>query len=203
MTSEIKKFAVSSMNSILASIENDRQVYRWFLMLVCLPEARNMLCVQHIIKEKYQTLKKVQIGEIITYLVMASILSVSCFLKQPWDLLAESIPLMALGSLYLNNRRCVAAISEQFLLKNLEPDKLNHQTLYQTSEYFSKKYNIPSLVDIITFQDRTARIVLLASILFIPFIYPFKTWQIYAVTFAVVSTTLAIADSSPILRRLK
>ena len=88
------------------------------------------------------------------------------------------------------------AISEQFLLKNIQPDELTRQTLYQICEYAAQKHHIPSLVDIITFQDFTGRKVLLGAVLFIPFIYPFKSWQIFIAIIIVYLATLAIVNTS-------
>jgi len=203
MSTEPKQTAVSSMTSIISSIENDRQVYRWFLIFISLPEIRQTLSKQNNTKEKYQNLKEIQTIEIITYLALTLIIIVSWLIKQPWLLSLEAIPLLILLNLFPSNRRCVAAISEQFLLNNFQPDELNQQTLYQTCEYLSKKYNTPSLVDIITFQDLTGRKVLLGAVFFLPFIYPFKTWQTYAATFAVLLTTIAVVNTSIILRKLK
>ena len=203
MSTEINQNAVSNMISVISSIENDRQVYRWFLMLISLPEIQQDLFVINKTKEEYQTLKKIQRTEIITYIVLALMMTVSCLIKQPWALLGEGLPLLILVNLFRKNRRCVAAISEQFLLKNIQPDELNQQTLFQTCEYFSKKYNIPSLVDIITFQDSIGRKVLLGALLFLPFNYPFNSWQILIAIFTVLSATLAIVNTSIILRKLK
>ena len=95
------------------------------------------------------------------------------------------------------------AISEQFLLENIQPDELNQQTLYQTCEYLSTKYHIPSLVDIITYQDFIGRKALLGAILVIPFIYPFKSWQIFMAVIIVYLVTLVVVNSSIVLRQLK
>ena len=203
MSTEFNQNAVSSMSSVLSSIENDRQVYRWFLMLISVPGIQQKLSEQNKIKDEYQSLKKIQITEIITYMALALITIGSIYLKQPWWLLFNLPPLVVLINLFRNNRRCVTAISEQFLLENIQPDDLKGQTLYQTCEYFSKKYNIPSLVDIITFQDFTGRKVLLGAILFIPFIYPFKSWQILIAIIIVYLATLAIVNTSIVLRKLK
>ena len=203
MSTEFDQNAVSSLTSVINSIENDRQVYRWFLIFISLAEIKRTLCVEDKIKAGYQTLKRIQITEIMTYLVLGLIIVASYLIKQPWMLLAGGIPLVILVNLFRKNRRCVAMISEQFLIKSIQPEKLNRQTLYETCEYLSQQYNIPSLVDIITFQDTIGRKVLLGAILFIPFIYPFRTWQIVVVIIMVFLATLAIVNTSFVLRKLK
>ena len=191
------------MTAVINSIENDRQAYRWFLMFISLPEIQQSLSKQDKTRKEYQALKKIQITEIITYIAVVLVVIAAFFIKQPWLLFWGGLPLVVLVNLFRKNRRCVAAISEEFLLKNIPQDELSQQTLFQICEYFSKKYNTPSLVDIITFQDFTGRKVLLGAILFLPFIYPFKPWQMYAGIFAVLLATLAIVNTSIVLRKLK
>lgn len=203
MSTELKQNAVSSMACVISSIENDRQVYRWFLMFISLAEIQQILSKQNKTKEEYQSLKKTQKAEIIIYMVLALIMTASCLIKQPWILLLNVLPLAILINLFRKNRRCVAAISKQFLLENTQPDVLSQQTLFQTCEYFSKKYTTPSLVDIITFQDFILRKVLLGAILFLPFICPLKIWQLWIVFFTIYSATLAIVNTSIVLRKLK
>jgi hypothetical protein len=203
MSTEFNQNSVSSMSSVINSIENDRQVYRWFLMFISLPVIRQKLSEQDKIKDEYHALKKIQLAEIITYMVLALVAVAAYLTKEPWALLLGVFPLVILVILFRKNRKCVKAISEQFLLKNIQPDKLTQQTLYQTCEYFSTEYNTPSLVDIITYQDFIGRKVLLGAILFIPFIYPFKSWQILIATLVVYLATLAIVNTSIVLRRLK
>ena len=203
MSIEFNQNAVSSMSSIVSSIENDRYVYRWFLILISLPEIQQKICVQNKKKKEYQALKKIQIAKIIIYITLALIITASCLIKQFGVLLLGVLPLVILVNLFRKNRRCVAAISEQFLLENIQPDELNRQTLYQTCEYLSKKYNIPSLVDIITCQDFIGRKVLLGAILIFIFIFKINDWRALIAVFVVLSATVAILNTSIVLRKLK
>ena len=203
MSNEFNQNAVSSMSSVINSIDNDRQVYRWFLILISLPQIQQRLSKQNKTKEEYQALKRIQATEIITYLLMALIILASFLIKQPWGLVLGVLPLIVLVRLFHKNRKCVMFISEQFLLEHIPTDTLNQQTLYQTCEYFAKEYHILSLVDLITYQDFIGRKALLAAILFIPFIYPFKSWQILLGILVAYLVTLVIVNSSFVLRRLK
>ena len=203
MSSDFNQNAVSSMSSVISSIENDRQVYRWFLLLISLPKVQQKLSEDNQIKQEYQTLKKIKKTEILAYVVIVLMIICSYLIKDPLALLLGILPLIALVILFGKNRKSVATISEQFLLKNIKPDELTQQTLYQTCEYCSEKYDIPSLVDIITFQDFIGRKILLGTILFIPFIYPFKSWQILLGILVAYLVTLVIVNSSFVLRRLK
>jgi len=195
--------AVSSMSSVLSSIDNDRQTYRWFLIFLSQPAIRQKLAQQEKIKMQYNRLKSIQRTEVITYLILGLVLLAAYLLKDPWALLLGILPFIALVRLFKKNRQCVVAIAEQFLLDNIPNDTLNQQTLYQTCEHLSKEHHIPSLVDIITFQDFVGRKALIAAILFVPFIYPFKSWQIFIVTFAVLLAAIAVVNMSFVLRRLK
>lgn len=203
MSTQSNQPAISSMNAVISSIENDRQVYRWFLMFISLPDIRQKLCAQDKIKKEYTALKKIQMGEIITYIVSALIVIVSCLIKQFWALILLAGPFVFLFILFRKNRGHVSTISEQFLLENIQPDELKRQTLYQVCESFSLKYNIPSLVDIITFQDFVARKVLLGCVLLLPFITYLITWRFWLACLAILLTSIAIVNTSIVLRRLK
>ena len=203
MTSETNLCPVSSLPSIISSIDNDRQVYRWFLMFISLPGVRQKLFLQDKTKNEYQALKRVQTLEMVTYLVMALIVLASGWTKEPWALLLEILPIIALVLLFQKNRANVQAISKQFLLENIKPADLQAQSLYQTCEYLSKQYSAPSLVDIITFQDFIGRKMLLGSIIFLPFIALLKNWQVWGAVLLLYLATQVFVNSSIVLRRLK
>ena len=203
MPIEINQSSVSSMPSILSTISNDRQAYRWFLMIISIHEVQEKLSLKNKIKEQYRALRNVQIIKAILYIAFPLFMIFSFLLRQPWVLVGEILPLLTLLPLFRTNRQCVVSISEQFLLDNFQPKDLSQQTLYQICEYLSKKYNTPSLVDIITRQDFIGRKVLLITILFLPFAYHLKTWQTWIVILTVFSATVAIVNVSIVLRRLK
>lgn len=207
---ESKQNIVSSLTSVLASIENDRQAYRWFLILITLRKVRQDLCCpkqgEASQRHNYKTLKKIQLTEIFVYGIIVLIGIVSWLIKQPGVFLLEAIPWVLLVRIFKHNRQCVAAISKELLLKNIPPQELDRQTLFQMCEYFSKKHNIPSLVDIIAFQDSFSRKGLLAIILFLPFSCFFSTLnvlQLLAVNVAVFILIQAFVNASIVLRRLK
>jgi hypothetical protein len=170
-------------------------------MLISVPEIRQELSGQNETKEKYQNLKEIQTTEIIAYIVLTLIAIASYLIKEPRGLLAGLLPLAILMNLFRKNRQCVADISERFLLRNIQPDTLNRQTLYQTCECLSQGHPIPSLVDIITYQDFTARNVLLGTVLFFLFIYPLKSWQLLVTTGTIFLAALAIVNTSMVLRK--
>ena len=203
MTTDFNQTDVSSMSSILSSIENDRQVYSWFLLLIKHPRVLQKHSLNEKTKNEYKRLNSGLMAETVSYNVLALIMVTACLLKEPWALLLGILPLLALFSLFKKNKKCVAAISEVFLTEYIRPDDLKKQTLFQTCEYVSKEYTIPSLVDIIAHQDFTARKVLLATFLFIPFVLPLKTWQILLATLIVIFITLTILNTNFILRRIK
>lgn len=193
--------AVSSMTAVVSSIENDRQTYRWFLMFIRLPEIRQKLYEQHTTKGYYNTLKKIQIIESLFWLVLALIVEgdvIYChsgaLIKQIWFLFAGGILLVILVNLYRKKRKCVAAISEAFLRRDFSSAELERQSLFQICEYFSREYHIPSLVDISAYQDFIGRKVLLGAVLFLPFLYPFTSWQVLVVAGTILLITMAAVN---------
>jgi hypothetical protein len=194
MPDESRQPAVSTMNSVISSIENDRFTYRWFLTLITLPEVQGGFLEKNKINDDYAALKKSQTSKLIFYGVLGLVMAVACLTKQPWALLLGTIPLAFLFKLFRKNRKCVAAISRQFLIENIPLDALEQQTLYQTCESLSKKYSIPSLVDITAGQDSIGRKVLLGGLFFLPFIYFLTTKQVLLVTFILFWAVLALAN---------
>jgi hypothetical protein len=203
MSNDPNPNAVSTMSSVISSIENDRYTYRWFLTLICLPEVQKGLSAQNKAQEDYAALKMIQINKIVLYLLLVGVILFAYLIRQPLVVLIELVPLAALVYLFRKNCGRVAAISRQFLLENISSDELERQTLYQISEYFSKKYNIPSLVDITAGQDSIGRKVILGAIFFLPFIYALSTRQLLLVSFIAFCASLAIVNTAALLRKFK
>ena len=65
MPIEPNQKSVSSLPSVISSIKNDRQVFRWFLMLISLPAIQQKLSLKNKTKEKYRALRIIQISKIV------------------------------------------------------------------------------------------------------------------------------------------
>jgi len=203
MLTPIKQINASSITSVISSIQNDRQVFSWFSMLVSIPEVQQTLATQDKLSLEYLAIKKIQTTAIITYLAGTLLVLEACLLQQPWILCGTILPIAILILLSRSKRLRVSIISKEFILKNIPSEKLNQQTLYQICENLAKKYNIPSLVDIITNQDFIRRKILLAGIPLIFFTCAFKTWQAGIIIFVILAITTVVINTSSHLRKLK
>ena len=192
--------ATINMQAIKNSIASDRQTYRWFLMLICLPDIRQQLSAMDNGQAQYKSIKRIRIAEVGMYALLAALWAAVFVSRQPWGFLLGMIPLAMLAYLSKKSRQRVAAISEEFLLKNAD---LGQQTLFELCEGLSKKFNIPSLVDTITHQDFIVRKSLLYTIVFISIISSHDAWTMWNVLFAIYFLVLAAFNTSIILQKLK
>ncbi len=195
--------AVSSIESIQSSIETDRQVYRWFLMLISLPLIKNQLSDISQSSQLYKKAQKIIIAEMVIYGTLM-ILIFSIYMTHQKLLALAVLPLfLILQRIYAANRYCVAKISVLLLRRDFEPSQLASQTIFQICEHYSRKLDIPSLVDIITRQDGIARKTLIYANVFACFIYPLDFWHIWAVIIFSFYLVLAATHTSFIFNKLK
>jgi hypothetical protein len=172
-------------------------------MFISHPEVKQKLSVHAKIRQEYRSLKRIQSTKIVGYAALAMVMTAFGLIKQPLGFIWAGPLVVVLVSLFHKSRRCVAVISEQFLLDNILPEEINRQSLFQICEGLSQAHSIPSLVDIITYQDTIGRKVLLGTVLFLLFVYPLNSWQVLVGTGAIAGATLVIGNAPIVLRRLK
>ncbi len=195
--------AVSSIESIQSSIETDRQVYRWFLMLITTPTIKTRICQSQDHQRLFAQLRWITLGEIAACLGLTAGLIYMFMTKERAVLLGGIALLFVLQKLYAANRQTVSRLSNALLTADLTPESLNAQTLYQICEHYAKTLNIPSLVDIIARQDGIARATLIYANIFACFIYPMDFWYIWVVIISSFYLMLAAVNTSLVFNRLK
>jgi hypothetical protein len=195
--------AVSSLESIQSSVETDRQVYRWFLMLISVPTVKARLSGTPANRELYQRLRVIALGEIACYAAGVIVLASALNLKQPALLLAGIVLLYMLQKLYAANRRTTAQLSANLLTADFSGPSLGNQTLFQICEYYGRALDIPSLVDTITRQDAIARNTLIYANIFACFIYPMNFWSIWILILSSFYLVSAAVHTSVIFNKLK
>jgi hypothetical protein len=195
--------AVSSIESIRSSIETDRQVYRWFLMLITTPTVKSRLNGITANQDIYRRLRTITLGESACYLAGVIVLVYALSLKKPLILLAGIFLIYLLQKFYAANRQAVAQLSSELLNADFPEPALGSQTLFQICEHYGLTLNIPSLVDIITRQDAIARHTLIYANIFACFIYPMSFWSIWIVILSSFYLMLAAVNTSLIFNKLK
>ncbi len=195
---------VSSLESLVSSIDVDNQVYQWFLLLITRPKVISQLQSSAEITEKYATLKKTFIHQRILlclFLVTALILiAFKYYLFLPLVLLFF-LPLWKVSKI---KKESLLAISTYLLKSTFDPETLPTKTLYQISEIFSRDYKIPSLVDAIYIQDNIARKTIIFTFVFTAWIYPLANiWSVFLSVFIAYFTIQALMSTSLFYNNLK
>jgi hypothetical protein len=173
---------VTSPKAIKSTIQTDPQVARWFEFLITRPALKEKLSAAHACCSLYQQLSRIQAGETT---MLALLFSLLCLVV--W----QPTPLLLLGLFLLcpyfwiktHKATIVAQISLPLIEQDYPPAQLTVTSLYQISESYAHRYQIPSLVDTIFHLDRTARwaifTVLVTTCVILPL--PLHKQLIYAV----------------------
>lgn len=169
---------VSSLEAILSSIETDEQVYRWFSFLVVQSGVRESIFKTNNSQALYDELKKTNFLQGVLYLILFFALFLILFSKQFPYLLFGLVFIYPLLKVHNKKKKLIVSLSRNVLTQDFKPDELPQKTLYQIGEIYSRKYNIPSLVDTIYVLDNTSRKAIIFAFVFTAFIYPLKVWQI-------------------------
>jgi len=195
---------VSSLEALTSSIDTDKQVYRWFTLLVSQPSLRSKLTSIKKMKTTYQEIKKIISIQRLIFLFLLGSLLILIVLKQYFLLFLGLLFSYPLVVLHLKKKRCVMAISQHILSRDFEIEDLCKKTLYQICEIYSKKYKIPSLVDTIYAQDNISRKTIIFTFVFTAWIYPLN--NIFFVFLAVIlsyNIVYALMNTSFIYKNLK
>lgn len=151
----LKQKRFSSIKSIQRTIHYDYQSYRWFLYLVTrdsILETRPNLDIK---TERQQLFTSLETQQLI-YLLSLPVLALLSFFKA-YILLWVFLPVFtSLFFLHLRKKQLTAQIATKLILNDFPDESYQNKTLYQIGEYYSRKENIPSLVDVIFRFDRTA-----------------------------------------------
>lgn len=163
---------VSSLEALASSIRCDHQVYRWFLRLIRLGDVRAWCRNQDSGKELYDRLSKISllINGIYCLGLSVAFLSValSDFRILWWNLLIAGIGF----SLYKYKRGIVSELGKILICKDFEPADVSQNTLYEIGEFYGRKYQIASLVDMIYVTDNIVRNTFIVVTIAVCFIYP-------------------------------
>jgi hypothetical protein len=194
---------VSSLEAITSSIENDGQVYRWFAFLVTQQEVKGKLKPEGQAKHFYQKLMLVNLAQIFVLILILAILFAAVYFGKYIFLVGALAVLYPLTKLGQAKRRCVKEITRQLLEKDWEPAELGQKTLYQLSELYRRKYNIPSFIDAIYFADAITRKSVLLAVLCAPFVIQMNLWGAVFILVGAYYIPYLVATHPLVYRRLK
>jgi len=178
---------VSSLKSLTRSIETDYYVYRWFTFLIHHPPIR-----QNLIKSsKFETLyRRFQKNSFLLNVSLLMIFSGIIFIigngqwHSPWIIFILSA---AAYKLHNTQRTTVSLIGNYFVSQEYNQHNFATKSLYEISEIYAQRYNIPSLISTMCQSDRLCRKVLLVILFFDLIIY------IFFIRFSLVNNLLFMA----------
>ncbi|MFA5259701.1 MAG: hypothetical protein WC450_00565 [Candidatus Omnitrophota bacterium] len=179
---------ITTLESLGATIQNDYQVLTWFSLLLNTPAIRSFLTARNDgakhVYERFSRLSHLQSG--MTGLLGGIVLAAGVF---PQDYIWGGMALSLFAGILSVHRKKTAVIRKLALIlipDNFDQQSLGRQTLYQITEFYARKYGIPSLIEVINIFTRaaqdTAVVFLMMLLLFIPF--PSFSWgSILAIIF--------------------
>jgi hypothetical protein len=197
--SEIKK--ISGLKTLLSSINNDYQVYRWFLFLIMSQQVRTKIKELPLWNALYSFLNRyIFIHWLVTTLFLSSLIIA---IKHPFFLLFNIALIIPLYVLHRNKKRLVVQLAEALLKNDFSQTDLNQKTLYQIAEILSRNYKIPSLVDVIYNADQFIRKSVIFMFVLSSFILFLKLWQLYLIIAATYFIVYLLFNSFFIFKTLK
>lgn len=194
---------ISSLDAIVNSIENDGHVYNWFAFMVTRPEVRSRFQSRDEIQRLYRRLQKATFWQNLIYIIFFCIGLWIILFKQIHVAWIAILVLYPFWKLYQEKTACVKNISHHILSEDFEPEELFQKTLYQVCEIYSRKLDIPSLVDAIYAIDKTSRKTILFIIVFVCFVYPLGVLRGGLLLFLIYRTVFTVANMPFIYKRLK
>lgn len=194
---------VSSLEALLASIENDDQVFRWFIFLILQPQVKSELIQDQSLPLFYRKLKILSILNIVLLISVLAYLLWLYFHPKIVFLLATGIFFSPYTEIIKHKRTAVVNLSRHLLERDFPDEELRQKTLYQIAEHYARQYAIPSLVDTIFALDNIARLTLIFGFVFTAFIYPLKFWEIFIGTLLLYVVVMTLVRSDLIYKFLK
>lgn len=193
----MKKQPLMTPEALLSTIETDQQVNRWFEYLIVQPSIKNDFLISSN-KRLFQRFLKYKLFKRICLLFL-----IYCFIQLSVHLkdyrfylfIGASLGILIILSKHLRN--LTALLSLELTKKDFDPSILSQMTLYTLSEFYSHKYQIPSLVDVLSSGDENLRTLILSLFVALLVIYPFFTIQQTIILFTVaflISKSLMNSD---------
>ncbi len=175
--------AVSSIDSICSSIENDHHVYRWFIKFISHPEIKKRLEKSLSDQQAYKAVRNLELFKSAAFFFLMAIF-VTAFLAKQNLLLILGIPVLyGIHRLTELHKKKIAEISRSILNLDRDAIKLEAQTLYQICEHYGQMLKIPTLVDVIAHQDDILRHTVIYACVITCFIYPLDFLNNWAIVF--------------------
>jgi hypothetical protein len=157
---------VTTPEALASSIEIDHHVLRWFSLLIVQPAIRVRQIHRPKMVGSYRMLKVLIIAQYVWHLAVGGSLFILLYLRNYsglWWMLTLIVPAILLQQAL---KKCAQEIGMDIVGQDFDPAGLRQKTLYQISEFYSRKYGVPSIVDNIFVWDNTSRLVVIGGAIF-------------------------------------
>lgn len=194
---------VSTLEALISSIDHDEQVYRWFAFLAGQPNIKAKFGKEGAGKDLYRHLQSTGARRKMLGLTALFFMTGVLYFEQMPYLWVTVLFLFPFAKLEHDHKKWVKEISTQLLVHDFEPAELRQKTLYQISEIYSRKYNIPSFVDAVYFADAITRKSILLAVICLPFVIQMSLWQAVFMIAGAYYVPHLIASHPIVFKRLK
>ena len=163
---------LTTPESLSSTIQDDPQIYEWFRNLILQQKFRSDFRVNPIRKELYQKFDLQRIFQKRIVFLLCLSLTLPFLLKLYW-LWGVTILLIIVQYVMAKRlRKYVAEISLQQISDDFPANQLAKTTLYQIGEFYSKKYETYSIVDLLTLSHEYLRTLLICLGVVFLIVYP-------------------------------
>ncbi len=163
---------ISSISSFKKTIFNDRHTYSWFKYLLLTPEIKQTLSQNKTAVVIYGKIKNASLSQAFLVIICILLFLLNFYKKQPLFLAVLVIIFIFLFKIYCAQKSHVQELALMLIQDDFKEDSLEQNTLYQITEYYSKKWAFPSFVSYMFKADQISRTSLAVSFLFFLFILP-------------------------------
>ena len=176
---------VSSLRAVQNTIRYDTQVAFWFRQLLFRPELRASLETDPPAKVNYATASLFHGLETALFVCEACFLVAALIFDQVFAALVAIALAIAAHNAGDRKRAALSRIGSGLVRQELVADALPRTTLYQMCERLSRRYNVPSLIDTITYSDAVLRRAIVTADVLLILIWPvFALWKWFALLLA-------------------
>jgi len=194
---------ITSLTALQRTIETDQDVFRWFLYLISQAAVKTEIATENNIQQLYTRLKITIFYQQALWALFLVLAFFTYHSKEYLPILLGAVVLLFCFILNQKVKRLVTEISTSMISRDFQKSNFGQQTLFQIGEFYVKKYNVKSLLMMLTSVDMVIRKVLLYAWIIATFINPlgFRNFCLFIIAAYIIVS--ALINSSLIYNRLK
>ncbi len=192
---------ITSINSLISTIKTDKQVRRWFLYLISQPGFKAEISEGREAGALYKKFRSVLYQErAIFFFLLGALLFIVIARQFQYSLSLVVFFVISILS-QIRKKEYQLKICAFLVNRDFNEASFAQKTLYQIGEWYSRKYQVVSLVHAITSVDVVTRKAVFYTIIFATFIYPLNFWQICGSVLAAYYIFYGLVSSAFVYKR--